>query len=185
MVLLDNREVRNGWARLKQTVAGLFEKHGSQMLSARRWDERRLAYPIKRQLRGTYLLCYHKTDTDAMPALRRDLEYSEPILRYLSMVCEEVPESAYDPEEAFDETAVRVDDEPSPAPAPSAQPETAVDSSEDENAAGDASEKEGSDKDAAKADAAKEDAPKAEASKPDAAGDGDDEPDGDDEEATK
>ena len=56
MCLLDNREVRKGWQPLKETVVGMFKKHGAEMLSARRWDERRLAYPIRGQQRATYLL---------------------------------------------------------------------------------------------------------------------------------
>ena len=56
MCLLDNREVRKGWQPLKDAVAGVFNKHGARILSARRWDERRLAYAIKGQQRGTYLL---------------------------------------------------------------------------------------------------------------------------------
>ena len=58
MCLLDNREVRKGWEPVKQTVADMFAKHGVEVLSARRWDERRLAFPIKGQERGTYLLTF-------------------------------------------------------------------------------------------------------------------------------
>ena len=42
MLLLDNREVKRGWEELKTSVNGLFEKHGAEVVSARRWDERRL-----------------------------------------------------------------------------------------------------------------------------------------------
>ena len=52
MLLLDNREVKRGWQALKDNVTGLFTKHDAEILSARRWDERRLAYPIKRQQRA-------------------------------------------------------------------------------------------------------------------------------------
>jgi small subunit ribosomal protein S6 len=34
-----------------------------KILSSRRWDERRLAYPIKGQNRGTYLLVYFSRPT--------------------------------------------------------------------------------------------------------------------------
>ena len=58
MCLLDNGEVRKGWEPLKEAVAGLFTKHGAKILSNRRWDERRLAYPIEGHNRATYLLVY-------------------------------------------------------------------------------------------------------------------------------
>jgi small subunit ribosomal protein S6 len=117
MCLLDNREVRKGWQPLKETVVGLFKKHGADMLSARRWDERRLAYPIKGQQRGTYMLAYFKADTQQVTGIRRDLQFNESVLRSLVFGCEEVPQSAYEPEAEFDVNAIPVDDAPAPAPA--------------------------------------------------------------------
>lgn len=112
MLLLDNREVKKGWDTLKSEVAGLFTKHGSEVVSARRWDERRLAYPIKGQQRATYLLMYHSSATDSIPAINRELQYAEPVLRSLTLVCEEIPEEAHQPEAEFDESAVPIDEDP-------------------------------------------------------------------------
>ncbi len=117
MLLLDNRAVKRGWQALKDNVTGLFQKHGAEIVSAKRWDERRLAYPIKHQLRGTYLLVYCKAETESVSAIQRDLEYADPVLRYLTLACDEVPETAFEPESAFDESAVRVEEERGPAPA--------------------------------------------------------------------
>ena len=41
MCLLDNRDVRQGWQALKDNVATMFSKHGGEIVSARRWQERR------------------------------------------------------------------------------------------------------------------------------------------------
>lgn len=112
MCLLDNREVRKGWQPLKDSVSGLFTKHGAQILSARRWDERRLAYPIDGQQRATYLLAYLKADTQAIAGIRRDLQFSDVVMRSLVLSCEEVPQSAYEPEAEFDVNAIPVDDSP-------------------------------------------------------------------------
>ena len=112
MCLLDNREVRKGWQPLKDSVTGLFTKHGAQILSARRWDERRLAYPIDGQQRATYLLAYLKADTQSIAGIRRDLQFSDTVLRSLVLSCEEVPQSAYEPEAEFDVNAIPVDDSP-------------------------------------------------------------------------
>jgi len=112
MCLLDNREVRKGWQPLKEAVVGMFKKHGAEMMSARRWDERRLAYPIKGQHRATYLLAYFKADTPQVTGIRRDLQFNESVLRSLVLGCEEVPASAYEPEADFDVNAIPVDDSP-------------------------------------------------------------------------
>ncbi|MHC4919357.1 MAG: 30S ribosomal protein S6, partial [Planctomycetota bacterium] len=83
MCLLDNREVRQGWQALKDAVAGMFTKHGADIVSARRWEERRLAYPVKHQQRGTYLLVYFNGEPEMITPLRRELELSEPVMRNL------------------------------------------------------------------------------------------------------
>jgi ribosomal protein S6 len=76
----------------------MFTKHGAKILSSRRWDERRLAYPIEGQQRGTYLLVYFAVDTQAVAAIRRDLQFNESLLRSLLVECAEVPQGAYEPE---------------------------------------------------------------------------------------
>jgi len=117
MVLLDNREVRKGWQPLKDAVTALFTKHGAKVLSSRRWEERRLAYPIKAQHRGTYLLVYFSADTQVLTGIRRDLQFNEALLRFLLVDCEEVPQTAYEPEAAFDVNAIPPDDAPPTPPA--------------------------------------------------------------------
>jgi small subunit ribosomal protein S6 len=122
MCLLDNREVRKGWQPLKDAVAGIFTKHGAKILSSRRWDERRLAYTINGQNRGTYLLIYFACDTQAVAAIRRDLQFNESVLRNLLVDCAEVPQGAYEPETAFDVNAIPADDAPPAEPEPVAAP---------------------------------------------------------------
>jgi small subunit ribosomal protein S6 len=122
MCLLDNREVKSGWQPLKDSVAALFTKHGAEMISARRWDERRLAYAIKGQQRATYLLTYFKADTQQLTAIRRDLQFKEEVLRSLVLVCEEVPPHAFEPEAAFDVNAIPADDAPQQRELPPMEP---------------------------------------------------------------
>lgn len=137
MCLLDNREVRKGWESLKTAVAGIFEKHGAKILSSRRWDERRLAYPIDGQVRATYLLIYISIDTQNIPLLRRDLQFSESMLRYMITDCPDVPAGAYEPEAEFDVNAIPEDDAPDVEEvAPAAEEATAK---EDESEGDDAS----------------------------------------------
>ena len=121
MCLLDNREVRKGWESLKDAVAAIFTKHDAKVLSSRRWDERRLAYPIDGQIRATYLLMYFAIDTQNLPVLRRDLQFSEPMLRYMITDCAEVPEGAYEPEAEFDVNAIPEDDAPDVEEAPESE----------------------------------------------------------------
>jgi ribosomal protein S6 len=155
MVLLDNREVKQGWQALKDQVCGLFTKHGASIMSAKRWDERRLAYPIKHQLRGTYMLAYFEAETSEIAAIRRELDYAESVFRHMTFACEEIPADAYEPEAEFDEAAVRVEDT-SMTDLPEDEPEEEAAPAEEAKAEGESTEGEG--------EKAAEEAPAAEAS---------------------
>ena len=91
MFLIDNDAVRAGWAELKAGVSAVVEKHGGKIRTARRWDERKLAYPIKHRKRATYLLAYCELPEKSMSTLSRELEIDERVLRYLLTRTEEVP----------------------------------------------------------------------------------------------
>ncbi len=93
MYLLDNAAVREGWDTAKSIVTNTLEKYGATILSARRWDERRLAYPIKGKNRATFLLAYYNVPGDAIPAMRRDFELNETVLRSLELAVDVVPDS--------------------------------------------------------------------------------------------
>ena len=101
MFLLDNREVKKGWDPLKESIDSIMTKRGADIVVAKRWDERKLSYDIKKQRRATYYLTYFKAEPEAIDEVRRDLELSVPVLRYLILSCEAIPEDAYEPEKEF------------------------------------------------------------------------------------
>lgn len=91
MFLLDNNVVRQGWKAAKAVVTELLAKQGANVQTARRWDERKLAYPVKGRGRATYLLAYFELAADSGEALNRALELNEVVLRYLVTRVEAVP----------------------------------------------------------------------------------------------
>ena len=93
MFLLDNQVVREDWKSAKALVAESLQKHGAKLRTLRRWDERKLAYPIAGRKRATYYLGYFDIGVEALPALRRELDLSEKVLRHLILSCEAVPET--------------------------------------------------------------------------------------------
>jgi len=93
MFLLDNDVVRAGWKEAKAYVTAIVEKYEGKVCSARRWDERRLSYPIRRKNRATFLLTYCEFPNTAIQELRRELDLSETIMRYLILSAEAVPET--------------------------------------------------------------------------------------------
>jgi small subunit ribosomal protein S6 len=77
----------NRFGRDPETVSGqvpaMIQKLGGEMLVSRLWEERRLAFPIKGQRKGTYWLTYFRLDSSRLADLRRQCQITEDILRVL------------------------------------------------------------------------------------------------------
>src|SRR5258706_14537574 len=65
------------------TVRQIVERHEGQVLVLKKWDERKLAYEIKKQKRGTYVICYYKAPGASVSAIERDVNLGESGLRVL------------------------------------------------------------------------------------------------------
>lgn len=61
----------------------VIESAGGELLVSRVWEERRLAYPIKGQRKGTYWLTYFKIDGRRLGEISHELERVDDILRFL------------------------------------------------------------------------------------------------------
>jgi small subunit ribosomal protein S6 len=72
-----------------QQVADLITQQGGNVLAARLWDERKLAYPIKGQKKGVYWLTYFTMPAEGLVTLERQCEISEDILRKLVLRVDE------------------------------------------------------------------------------------------------
>lgn len=77
----------NAFARdregLPREVNGFIEAAGGQIEVSRLWEERRLAYPIKGQRKGSYWITYFRLPTSALKDLTRQCEIYDGILRQL------------------------------------------------------------------------------------------------------
>lgn len=58
-------------------------RHGGEIVSLVKWDERRLAYDIQGNKRGVYFLAYFTAPTSAIVSIERDCNLSERMLRAL------------------------------------------------------------------------------------------------------
>jgi len=97
MFLLDNREVKKGWEYAKGIPLSILERHGAKIVSARRWDERKLAYEIKKQKRATFLLVFFEALPEKITPINREVQLTEGILRHLILVHDEFPPMAFEP----------------------------------------------------------------------------------------
>ncbi len=62
---------------------GIIERHGGQIMVIKKWDERKLAYEISGQKRGTYVITYFTAPGPAVSGIERDVKLSEEVLRVL------------------------------------------------------------------------------------------------------
>jgi small subunit ribosomal protein S6 len=66
-----------------KTARSMVERHGGEVLVIKKWDERKLAYEINKQKRGTYVICYFKATGAAVGPIERDVKLSDDVLRVL------------------------------------------------------------------------------------------------------
>ncbi|MFW6059078.1 MAG: 30S ribosomal protein S6 [Phycisphaeraceae bacterium] len=64
-------------------VRQALEKQNAEIVALHKWDERKLAFPIKGQKRGTYLLALFRMDGKNVTPLERTCELSDEVLRVL------------------------------------------------------------------------------------------------------
>jgi small subunit ribosomal protein S6 len=83
MFILDSNRYGRDSAGVSNQLTALIEKHGGTVLVSRLWEERRLAYPIAGQRKGSYWLIYMNLDSLNLTALERDCQLNENILRQL------------------------------------------------------------------------------------------------------
>jgi len=67
----------------ENTVRKFIEQHGGNILVLKKWDERKLAYEIKGNKRGTYIISYFKAPGEAVTQIERDVNLSEEVLRVM------------------------------------------------------------------------------------------------------
>ena len=68
---------------MTNTARGIIERHGGIVMHIKKWDERKLAYEIRRQKRGTYIIAYYRGPGASVGAIERDVNLSEDVLRVL------------------------------------------------------------------------------------------------------
>ncbi len=83
MFVLDSAKAAANWDEAVQQIHGILAKHNAEVVASRHWDERRLAYPIKGQKKGTYLLTYFKAEGQHIKEIEDDCRLSDLVLRDL------------------------------------------------------------------------------------------------------
>ncbi len=83
MFILDANRYSRDAGGVANQITAIITKCGGEILVSRLWEERRLAYPINGQRKGTYWLTYFKLDPKQVAAVNRECQLNDNILRNL------------------------------------------------------------------------------------------------------
>lgn len=83
MFLLNNSKVPQGQGAGIRLVSSLLEKRDARIKQIDVWDERKLAYPIEHQKRGTYVLAHFEAPSASVDLIHRDVNITEGVMRAL------------------------------------------------------------------------------------------------------
>lgn len=89
MFLVDSAEAAD-WDAVITTIKNILEKAEAEIVSIRKWDERKLAYEINGKTKGTYILCYFRAEGGRIQDIERDVQLSERIMRVLILSAEQI-----------------------------------------------------------------------------------------------
>lgn len=83
LFIFDSNRYSRDPGGVSAQIADFVQKLGGEVLVSRLWEERRLAYPINGQRKGTYWLAYFRMDGKQLTPLERECQLSESIIRSL------------------------------------------------------------------------------------------------------
>lgn len=83
LFLVDSAQAAAQWDATMGAIQKVLDRAEADVVSLRKWDERRLAYEIQGCSRGTYILAYFRCDPSRIGGIERDVQLSEQILRVL------------------------------------------------------------------------------------------------------
>lgn len=96
--------------------SNVIAQNGGEVITASKWEKRRLAYEVANRREGTYVLMYFNSEPTVVKELDRVMRISEDVVRHL-IVLDDGNQAA-----AAKERAMRPQPMAAPAPAPVAAP---------------------------------------------------------------
>jgi len=83
MFILDSGRYSRDPEGVSAAISQAINQAGGEVLVSRQWEERRLAYPIQGQRKGTYWLTYVRLESTKLTEVERQYLLNDSILRFL------------------------------------------------------------------------------------------------------
>lgn len=78
---LDDAQLDDGVERVKKII----EKFGGEILKIEKWGKKKLAYPVKRNKYGHYVLIYFNGQAETISELDRHYKLTEDIIKHFTV----------------------------------------------------------------------------------------------------
>jgi small subunit ribosomal protein S6 len=81
LFLIDSALAAADWDQVLEMLKKFLNRAGAEIVSMKKWDDRKLAYDIRGKSRGTYILIYFHCDPSRIQGIERDVNLSEQVMR--------------------------------------------------------------------------------------------------------
>ena len=71
------------WPRVGEEVDRIVKRHGASVISVVKFGERKLAFPVRKSNRGSYVVAYFSSPEKALGKIKADFQLSEVVMRSL------------------------------------------------------------------------------------------------------
>ena len=93
LFLLSQQAVSEDFNACIEHIKTILDRAQANVEVMRKWAERRLAYEIKGQKRGTFILAYFHAQPSQIARIERDCNLSEIVLRHLTIKADHIGET--------------------------------------------------------------------------------------------
>src|SRR5437879_4327018 len=94
----------DGIAQVNQRVRGIIDQMGGKLLKLDNWGKRKLAYEVKKQLKGIYLYWQYLGTSGLVQELERNLRMLDSVVRYYTTMVDQDIDPNARPTDVTDET---------------------------------------------------------------------------------
>ena len=96
MFLVDSGKAASDWDGINASIQRVLDRAEAEVVSMRKWDDRKLAYDIRSTSRGLYMLCYFKAEGGKIQGIEKDVQLSDDIIRVLILSTEQMSQEDID-----------------------------------------------------------------------------------------
>ncbi len=83
MFLVDPLQAATNYNKVREHIHEILNKYKAKIIKEGKWADRTLAYPIRQQRKGTYILVYLELEPGNVSKIESDCQLSEIVLRVL------------------------------------------------------------------------------------------------------